>query len=475
MLRRVVQAPKPVSRDAVRGPPGDDPRDGDRLLRRGYARGPGKQIGALIVAAFSYSDALAASRGTSNALILNSSSEIPLHTVLAFSNLTEVEDYFGMASPEAAEAATFFGSPPTSKNQLMYARFHLDGGRARVFGAPTFNTRTLSEIEGIRGTLSFASQGYSWGPVTIDLSGVAASCAGVPPNDCHDQAASVLQTEINAARPALATAIGSIAPHMSTYVGSIMGGVLNVTSLTSGTVQIGGRLTSTSGYSGIIVGQIAGAPGGVGQYACWYGWGFPPYDIAAAPGSSLTETYGVLTITSVSSGGPIVPGLNLSGRGAYGYVYQQTGGAPGGAGTYVIQQALSVGPEAITLKATPMTVTYHTVKGAKANRGALWLAQNGASPPNTSSMTYVGGTAAAALGWTQASGAILSTPGGTLANINAYMNSLAGLAAFTDIYTDSDTDPTTASALASWTASNLAYRYRGQFPRNQPLGLRKRY
>ena len=113
-------------------------------------RGLRKQVGALIVAAFSCSGALARSDGTSNVLILNSSSVIPLHTVLAFSNLTEVEDYFGMASPEAAEATTFFSSPPTPKSQLMYARFHLDGGRARVFGAPTFNTRTLSQIQGIK-------------------------------------------------------------------------------------------------------------------------------------------------------------------------------------------------------------------------------------------------------------------------------------------------------------------------------------
>jgi hypothetical protein len=433
-----------------------------------------QRIGALIVAAFSCSGALAGSDGTSNVLILNSSNVIPLHTVLTFSNLTEVEDYFGMASPEAAEAMTFFGSPPTPKSQLMYARFHLEGGRARVFGAPTFNTRTLPEIAGIKGTLSFASQGYSWGPVTIDLSGVAASCAGVPPNDCYDQAASILQTQINAAQPALATVTGSIAPHTSTYVGSIMGGVLNVTSLTSGSVQIGGRLTSTTGYSGIIVGQIAGTPGGVGQYACWYGWEFPPYDIVAPPGSNLTETYGALTITSISSGGPIVPGLNVSGGGAYGYIYQQTEGAPGGVGTYVIQQALAVGPEAIMLRAAPMTVTYHTVKGATFNKGSLWLAQNGNSPPNMSSMSYVAGTAAAALGWTQASGAILSTPGGALDSLDAYMNSLVGLAAFTDFYTDYDTDPTTASALASWTASHPIYRYRGRFPRNQPLGLRER-
>jgi hypothetical protein len=435
-------------------------------------RGLRKQVGALVVAAFSCFSARAGADGTSNVLVLNSSSVIPLHTVLAFSNVSEVEDYFGMASPEAAEATTFFSSPPTPNSQLMYARFHLGGGRARVLGAPTFDTRTISQIQGIRGTLSFTSQGYSWGPIAIDLSSVVASCAGVPPKDCYDQAASILRTQINAAQPVLATAVGSIAPHTSTYVGSIMGGVLNVTSLTSASVQIGGRLTSTNGYSGIIVGQIAGTPGGVGQYACWYGWGFPPYDIVAQPGSSLTETYGVLTITSISSGGPIVPGLNISGRGAYGYIYQQTGGAPGGAGTYVIQQALTVGPEPITLKAAPMTVTYHAVAGATANKGSLWLAQNGNGPPNTSSMSYVSGTAAAALGWTQASGAILSTPGGALDNVNAYMNSLVGLATFADFYTDSDTDPTTESALASWTASNPAHRYHGQFPRNQPLGLR---
>ena len=78
------------------------------------------------------------------------------------------------------------------------------------------------------------------------------------------------------------------------------------------------------------------------------------------------------------------------------------------------------------MTAPPLTVTYHSVIGATANRDYFEVQPNGdfGFDHNPSSLSYMGGTAAAALGLTQASGALDSTPGGQQTSAAAFMNNL---------------------------------------------------
>jgi hypothetical protein len=179
---------------------------------------------------------------------------IPLYQVLSFGSVSAVENYMGVGNHLVSAAKTFFASAPPGSDFLV-ANAPVGGHRARIFGANNFNTLTLAQIQAIRGTLHFTTQGYRWGPVSVNLSSVTDSCSGKPPNDCYDRAASVLQTQINAAQPTnIATFMGSIAPGSCSYAGSIEGGVMNVTVAPTACVYIGGTVTG-GGYSGTVVAQ----------------------------------------------------------------------------------------------------------------------------------------------------------------------------------------------------------------------------
>ena len=76
--------------------------------------------------------------------------------------------------------------------------------------------------------------------------------------------------------------------------------------------------------------------------------------------------------------------------------------------------------------ATPLAVDYNSIVGATANRDFFEVQPNGGFgyDYNPSTLSYMRGTAAAALGLTQASGALDTTPGGELPSASAYMNNL---------------------------------------------------
>jgi hypothetical protein len=92
-----------------------------------------------------------------------------------------------------------------------------------------------------------------------------------------------------------------------TGTASISGNVLNVVTLTAGSIQIGAILTGPPGVATgtQIVGQLSGTPNGVGTYALNIGE-------QTVPVGALAGTYGVLT---VGGGTAPVPGAILSGSG----------------------------------------------------------------------------------------------------------------------------------------------------------------
>ena len=78
------------------------------------------------------------------------------------------------------------------------------------------------------------------------------------------------------------------------------------------------------------------------------------------------------------------------------------------------------------MTATPLQVTNVSFIGATENNDFFEIQPNGAFgfDQNPSSLSYMSGTAAAALGLTQASGAIDSTPGGQHPTTAQFMNNL---------------------------------------------------
>ena len=294
----------------------------------------------------------------------------------------------GVGNHLVSAANTFFASAPPGSDFLV-ANAPVGGHRAHIFGANNFDTLTLAQIQEIRGTLSFTTQRYAWGRVSVNLSSVSDSCSGKTPNDCYDQAASVLQTQINADQPTnIATFMGSIAPGSCSYTGSIKGGVMNVTVAPTACVYIGGTVTG-GGSGGRVVAQQIGTANGAGLYNVFCA---PSgmNSVVVPAGTTLTETYGILTAGSVT--GTIAIGNQIpftTGGPKDTYIHQQIGGTTGGAGTYIVNKSQMVIPsEVMGTSPALMNVSYHAIAGATFSSGALWLQQNSDPTPPLRSLRF---------------------------------------------------------------------------------------
>ncbi len=292
---------------------------------------------------------------------------------------------------------------------MLFARYPVGGNRAHLFGADVSNL-TLQQLQAINGPISITSQGYVFSG-SVNLAGVTSFTA----------AAVAIQAALNQNLPVAAVTTGdSIAPVTVSFTGTTSGLLLQVTSISSGSIEIGALISGAKVPAGTqINAQLSGTPGGVGLYSLYV----PAGTIAS---ESMTESYGVLTIGSVSSGtvadgeqvtdasGQVIPDTaiesNLSGSGA--------------GSTWLVNNALTVSSENMTMTAAPLSVVYTAITGDTANRGYFSIQQNGDFNFNSSSLTYATGSAAAALGLTQAAGASLSPVGTSITSASAFLNNL---------------------------------------------------
>jgi hypothetical protein len=145
------------------------------------------------------------------------------------------------------------------------------------------------------------------------------------------------------------TSAGSIAAATSGFAGSIVGNVLAVTALNSGTIYPGTTVSGTDVASGTkIVKQLTsaetdGSLGKTGTYAV----SIPDQDVD--PGTVIAGAYGVFTaggtIAGVFGVGDTLTGTDIS---AVTTIGQQLTGPAGGAGTYVVDVNTVVASTAIT-------------------------------------------------------------------------------------------------------------------------------
>ncbi len=368
--------------------------------------------------------------------------QIPFNTVLSFNSVTAVENFFGVDSAEAKLATEFFSGYNGPWANMLFDRMPLGGGRARIYGA-NLSGLTLAQLQAINGTLSLTSEGYKFN-ASINLASATSFAS----------AASLIQSALNAAQPTEATTTGSsIASGSASFTGSIEGGLMVVTAVSSGQIAIGGTLTSANGYSGQIIHQDSGTPGGVGVYDVWYG--AQGNRITVPPGTALSESYGILTIGTVNSG-TVAAGQEVTGSGVAANTAIGANISGSGAGSqWVVDLTQTVKPEPLTTKAAPLQVYYHHVTGATENSDSFWINVNGFYPVLSTTMTYATGTAAASLGLTQEAGAYLSTPGQITTSPSAWLNNIvkedSQWSSFQMTY---PTAPDTAEALSDWSAAS---------------------
>lgn len=122
---------------------------------------------------------------------------------------------------------------------------------------------------------------------------------------------------------------GAIAAATFSVTASIADTVMTVTAVGSGTVVVGGTISGTGVTSGTTVtAQLTGTTGGVGTYAV----SIPQ----TAASTTVSGTYGILTVSAVTSGtlavGDVLSGTNVTA----GTLITALGTGTGGTGTYTV-------------------------------------------------------------------------------------------------------------------------------------------
>jgi hypothetical protein len=187
-------------------------------------------------------------------LFLVADNNAPTSSVLSFQSATAVANYFGLTSFETSLASEFFSG--NSGATMLISRYGFGGARPHLYGA-NISDLTLAQLQSISGLLSIGFDGYTYSG-SINLSGVTSFSA----------VASEIQSTLNQNRPVAATTTGSsIAPVSVSFSGAVTGLLLQVTSVSSGSIEPGAQISGPGIAAGAqIVNQWDGTPGGPGLY-----------------------------------------------------------------------------------------------------------------------------------------------------------------------------------------------------------------
>ena len=180
----------------------------------------------------------------------------------------------------------------------------------------------------------------------------------------------------------------------------------------------------------------------------------------------MTETYGTLTVGAVTSG-TVAVGEQVTGARVHpgtAIIDNLSGSGPGS--TWVVDAAQTVAGD-LTMTAPLLNVAGYAIAGATQNHDFLEIQPNGSFGFDyyPSSLSYMSGTAAAALGLTQASGAVLSSPGGQPLTTAELMNDLVSnvTSQFGSLQSNY---PEHSASLAAWAQSTYGlYQFL-----NEPIG-----
>lgn len=157
--------------------------------------------------------------------------------------------------------------------------------------------------------------------------------------------------------PSSASFTGAIAAETFSVTGSITGSVLTVTAVGSGTIVAGAAISGTNVASGTtIVDQLSGTTGGIGTYAV------TPAEQTVAS-TTISGTYGQLTVSAVSSGTIVVGGSVAGSEVTAGTVITALGTGTGGTGTYIVNLTQTVSSESLTATTNVETKWYAMSSG----------------------------------------------------------------------------------------------------------------
>lgn len=333
-----------------------------------------------------------------NRIVLESNQNTPATSVLSFHNATQVANYYGVGTPEAAEAATFFSQNyDKTSATMMFTRIGL-GQRPHLLGA---NISTVDPTTLVNGSISLTFNGVVYSG-TVFFGGVT---------NLQTVANHVLGA-LNSNLPVEATTTGdTISSQTVSFTGYFNGAQLHVTAGSG--IQVGGLVHGVgvrpaAAFNNQIIYQRSGVPGGPGTYS-----GFAGFGRHSTP-EPMTETFGVLTVGTETSGAVNI-GQEIIGTGIPPdtAIIANLSGTTGPGSQWLVNNAIDI-PGDFTMVAPPLTVENQFMVGATQNNDFLEIQPHGAFGfDNTiSTLSYASGPVADELGLSQATGAILSSPGG---------------------------------------------------------------
>lgn len=416
--------------------------------------------------------------GTAIRLFLDRTDASPYGYAFTFNSVAAVSAWYGSASATTAVAVEYFANAGVPA-QMVVARFPSAGCRARLLSS-NISGLTLAQLQAINGTLSITVGGGLLSG-TVNLSAVTSFAS----------AATAIQTVLNAGRTNVGSfTSSSIAPATVTFNGQFTSSYLYVTDSVVGTVYPGMQLTDLTGAIAIIAAgnaeglcvnnqllplQSGEVLGGVGRYGVNLPCGW-------IPNEAVTGTCGILTLGALASGyiaeGYFVTGSGVSATNAIQRQLTAT--------TWLVSNPDTVGPITVGIKPLAVAVSYQSVTGASGsspNAGSLLIVGNNFynPSPNGSTMTYASGTAAASLGLTLATGALLVSVGTNTPTQAAFMNNFVEnitggntFSTFQSLYdldiAASSGETIQADAFTAWTVGT-AYQFLATYTTSTPAAV----
>jgi hypothetical protein len=321
-----------------------------------------------------------------NGLLLTPNTRVPTGLVASFASLASVQAFFGLSSAEAAFAQIYFAGYTNGTalpGALLISQFNQSAVNGYVRGA-SVGTMTLAQLQALSG-----------GSLSVTVGGVVATAASIALTAATSFSnAASLMTIALAYYDAVSTSSGAIAAGTATNstAASITGNVLTVAATVTGAFVAGGVLTGTGVTAGTyIVKQLTGTTGGAGTYQV--------SAIQSVATTTISQSYGLLTIGAMTSGTFAVGQVISGGTIAAGSTITAIVTGTGGAGTYVI----SGGAQTVTttiVSGGQLVVTFDSVSNA--------FVITGGTPGATGTISAASGTLAPSLYLTIATGATLS-------------------------------------------------------------------
>lgn len=226
--------------------------------------------------------------------MLTANAAIPIGTVKPFSNQPAVANFFGATSAEAQLAQNYFSGYDNSTlkpGNLLFSQYPTSAVAGYLRGG-SVAALTLTQIQGLTGTLTVTVDGTTATSSTINLSAATS----------YSNAATIIQAGFTSpnfnvgydSQRAAFTFTSKSAGAGAVVTGSIATTTLTVSAVTSGTLRVGQTISGTGITAGTTITALGTGTGGVGTYTVSASQTVSSTTVSAAP-SSVSYATGTLS------------------------------------------------------------------------------------------------------------------------------------------------------------------------------------